>query len=93
MKNNTAIIKALLSTMVKVNESKDFLIKNFYNEVLSELEITEFVSADNLLEYNKVYKNLIIATMKNYIYENSQENKDAILDIIDFLEAFKVVSK
>ena len=69
---NTVRIKALLSTMIKVNEPKEVLITNFYNEVIEEFKFVKFVAPDNLLDYDKVYKDFIIATMKNFLYEQSE---------------------
>ena len=88
---NTIIIKVLLSTMIKDNSPKEVLITNYYDKIIKELKSIKFVSPDNLLEYDTVYKNFIIATMKNYLYEQSEENKDSIIDLISFLEAFKVI--
>ena len=67
MKPNTVRIKALLSTMLKSEGDNDFLIKTFYNEVLKEFDSIQFVAPDNLLNYDKVYKDFIKAVMKNYI--------------------------
>ena len=90
---NTVRIKALLSTMIKVNEPKEVLITNFYNEVIEEFKFIKFVAPDNLLDYDKVYKDFIIATMKNFLYEQSEENKNSVLKLIDFLQSFKVVGE
>ena len=90
---NTVRIKALLSTMIKVNEPKEVLITNFYNEVIEEFKFIKFVAPDNLLDYDKVYKDFIIATMKNFLYEQSEENKYSVLKLIDFLQSFKVVGE
>ena len=77
--------------MIKDNSPKEVLITNYYDKIIKELKSIKFVSPDNLLEYDTVYKNFIIATMKNYLYEQSEENKDSIIDLISFLEAFKVI--
>lgn len=93
MKPNTVRIKALLSTMLKSEGDNDFLIKTFYNEVLKEFDSIQFVAPDNLLNYDKVYKDFIKAVMKNYLYEKSEDNKNSVLDVISFLQSFKVIGE
>ena len=93
MQPNTARIKALLITMIKVNEPKEALTTNYYNEVIEEFDYIKFIAPDAFLDYDKVYKHFIIATMKNYLYEQSEENKNAILDLVSFLQSFKVVGE
>ena len=93
MKPNTVRIKALLSTMLKSKGDNNFLIENFYNEVLKEFDSIQFVAPDNLLNYDKVYKDFIKAVMKNYLYEKSEDNKNSVLDVISFLQSFKVLGE
>ena len=93
MKPNTARIKALLNAMLKSKGGNNFLIENFYNEVLKEFNSIEFVAPDNLLNYDKVYKDFIKAVMKNYLYEKSEDNKNSVLDVISFLQSLKVLGE
>ena len=93
MKPNTARIKALLNAMLKSKGDNNFLIENFYNEVLKEFNSIEFVAPDNLLNYDKVYKDFKKDIIKNYLYEKSEDNKNSVLDVISFLQSFKVLGE
>jgi hypothetical protein len=86
-------IQSLLQVMLKSYANKEEIIELFYNPILENLETLKFITPDNLKEYDLVYKNFIKAVLKNYLYEQSEENKKSILDLISFLDTFEIVSE
>lgn len=90
---NAIRIQALLKTMLKSVGDKEFIIKHFQLPILEELNVLKFVVPDNLKEYDLVYKNFIRAVIKNYIYEQSEENKASISDLVAFLASVNIVDE
>lgn len=93
MKVHTVIIKTYLKSMVEYNDNKDGQIKDYYDKVLIELELVKFIEPNNLKDFDLLFKNFIKATIKNFLYEQSEENRNSTLDLLAFLNSFKVVGE
>lgn len=88
--NDTLLhIKSLIKTLSEIQHEVTVQDSFHYNEILKHLDRVNFSVSDKSLDYDKIFKGLIIATIKTFIYERSEESRKALIELYTIVNSFE----
>lgn len=89
MSNSFAIhpIALLNALLVAQKDEYSYLL----SEISSEINDINFKEPNDTICHDLIYKQLVITSVKNFIYEQSEENKKQIKDVANLLNTLLIV--